>query len=42
MLVADLLQFLFLYALASLVLRWVQGKIDPTSDTGKALAYLFH
>lgn len=42
MLVADLIQFLFLYTLASLILRWVQGKMNSTSDTGKALAYLFH
>lgn len=42
MLVADLLQFLFLYLLASLIIRTAQAKMSKTSDTGKALAYLFH
>lgn len=42
MLLADLLQFLFLYALANLIMRTLQSKLRPGSDTGKAIAYLYH
>lgn len=42
MLLADLLQFMFLWALASLLIRYAQTHLSPSSDTGKALAYLYH
>lgn len=38
----DLFNFILLYILASLILRTLQAKVSKTSDTGKALAYLFH
>jgi hypothetical protein len=41
-LLADLLQFLFLWALASLLVRYAQTHLSSDSDTGKALAYLYH
>lgn len=42
MLVADLLQFMFLWALASLIIRYIQAKLPADSATGNALAFLYH
>jgi hypothetical protein len=42
MIAADVAQELFALAVAFFIIRFLQGKIDPQSTTGKALAYLFH
>jgi hypothetical protein len=42
MIIADIVQGLFSITLIMALIRWAQGKINPQSDTGKALAYLFH
>ena len=42
MIVADVVQELFALTLALLIVRYVQGKLNPESTTGKAIAYIYH
>lgn len=42
MLVADFFQNLFNLLLGLFAIRFVQTRLDPNSDFGKALAYIVH
>lgn len=38
----DIVQELLALFLALAIWRYIQGKVDPTTTTGKALAYVLH
>ena len=42
MIAVDIAQEILALAIALFIVRYVQGKIDPESTTGKAIAYIFH
>lgn len=42
MIVADIVQEIFALTLVLAIIRWLQSKIDSTSTTGKAIAWIYH
>lgn len=42
MIAADVVQELFALTIALLIVRYLQGKLNPDSTWGKAIAYIYH